>query len=156
MRSVILTAIAVLLASCFQSVSASPIPGPIASDASGIYVGSDRVCRIVLSKYQSLWVQSDIRCMHFAGGESYSLATIYTGGGCPSGHAQSLTPYAPNEYLLLQWFSAQDGTLGIVRGTNQTAVTNGIGTAETWFRVGRSPPLVPYYCGARFSDYRKP
>ena len=142
---------AIIAALWAATVSASPNFGPLTSDASGTYLASDRVCRVVLSQYQRAWVQIDVRCLGFDGGTSYSLTTFYTSGGCPQGPVLSLTPYAPNEYISIRWFNPVDQTMGIVRGTDVNAVLNGIGTFEAWDRIGRSPPAFPYTCGpARF------
>ena len=129
------------------SALASPGGGSITSEASGVYLGSDRVCRIVLSRYQVLWTQVDIRCIHFDGVWTVSLSTVYAPGACPQGIAYSLTPWAPGEYLSPRTYNGADQTLQIVRGTDQTAVTNGIGTAEAWYRIGWAPSPSPYVCG---------
>lgn len=121
--------------------------GPINSSASGVYIGSDRVCRIMLARYEVQWTQVDIRCLHFAGGQSQSLTTVYSPGNCPQGGAYSLTPWAPGEYLSLRAFDPVQQALSIVRGTDQTAVTNGVGIAETWHVIGFAPSPAPYSCG---------
>ena len=119
-------------------------PDPIDSSASGVYLGSDRVCRVVLSRYEALWTQVDIRCQHFAGGQSASLTTVW--GNCPQGGAYNLTPWAPGEYLSLRTFDATDQVLQIVRGADQIDVNNGLGTAEAWYVIGFAPSPSPYTC----------
>ncbi len=64
------TLLAIIATLWAATVSASPNPGPLPSDASGVYLGSDRVCRIVLSQFQRAWVQADVRCIGFGGGTS--------------------------------------------------------------------------------------
>jgi hypothetical protein len=138
-----LIAIAAMLL-CASAASAAPVD----SSASGVYLGIDRVCRIVLSRYEGDWVQSDIRCLHFDGGQSASLTTVYAPGTCPQGIAYSLTPWAPGEYLSLRGYDSVEKTIQIVRGTDQTAVTNGIGIGETWYMIGYAPSMSPYSCGS--------
>lgn len=135
------------------STASAAVPGnpdPIDSSASGVYLGADRVCRIVLYRHQVMWTQVDIRCLHFAGTQTVSLTTVYTNGVCgPLGVAYMLNPWppeVPREYLNLRSYDGTDQTLQIVRGTDQTAVTNGIGTAEAWYRIGWAPSPAPYSC----------
>jgi hypothetical protein len=139
-------ALALLLLLMCAPLWASPGVGPVDSSASGVYLGDSRVCRVVLSRYQAQWVQVDLRCTTFAGAQSASLSTVWAPNVCPQGGAYSLTPWAPNEYLSLRWFNAIDSTLGVVLGVNQSAVMGGIGTAETWYRIGNAPSSSPYAC----------
>jgi hypothetical protein len=107
-----------------------------AANPSGVYIGSDRVCRIVLAPYQSLWVTADVACIKFDGGYTLSLTTLYAPSQCWSNTvAISLRPWAPDEYLALRSYSQQLEQLTIVRGTDQLGVVNGVGTLETWKRV---------------------
>lgn len=152
-RTVLLITIALALSlfGCAESAVASPGTAPIDSSASGVYVGSDRVCRVVLARYQTHWVQADIRCLTFSGSQSASLTTIWSPGTCPQGGALWLNPWpagAVPEFLSLRAYVDADQTLSIVRGGNQTAVTNGVGTAETWYRIGFAPSPGPYACPA--------
>lgn len=142
--------IAILLLLLCAPLLASP--GPVDSSASGMYLGTDRVCRIVLSRHSAVWdgqprqwwVQVDIRCQMFAGAQTSSLTTVYAPNACPQGGAYSLTPWASNEYLSLR--SAQSEVLSVVRGTNSAAVSNGIGVAEDWYRIVPVASPVPYSC----------
>jgi hypothetical protein len=141
-------AIAILALMLATGVRASPASGPIDSTASGVYLGSDRVCRIVLSRYQSLWITADVSCLGFGGGYTVSLTTLYAPGQCWSNTvAINLRPWAPTEYLALRSYVHQDQTLHIVRSVDQTQVANGIGTAEAWYRIGYAPSPSPYSCG---------
>lgn len=39
----------------------------IPSDASGVYLTPDRVCRLVLARYQVSWIRADLTCLEFNG-----------------------------------------------------------------------------------------
>lgn len=127
---------------------------PIDSSISGVYLGNSRVCNIIMSRYQTFWVQADIRCLSFSGGASASLTTIYAPGSCPQGGAYSLTPWAPNEYLSLISFNPQNIELNVIIGTNQNSVYNGIGTTESWYRLAALASPSPYSCSSAVG--RKP
>ena len=132
------------------AMPASATPGPVDSSASGVYLGSDRVCRIVLSRWMTSWVQVDIRCQQFAGEQTASLTTVYAPNICPQGGAYMLNPWppeVPREYLSLRSYDTVDQTLQVVKGMDQVAVTNGIGTAEAWYVIGFAPSPSPYTCG---------
>jgi hypothetical protein len=144
MRSLILF-LALLLCT---SASATPIP----SDASGVYLGTDRVCRVVLSRYQAQWIQADVACLSFSGAYTVSLTTLYApgSGACwPNQLAIDLKPWAPNEYVALRVWDATDQKLLIVRGTDPNAVANGSGITEAWRRIGYAPSLAPFSCAAQ-------
>lgn len=132
---------------------------PIDSSASGVYLGSDRVCRVVLWRYSAApdgillpwWVQVDLRCIQFDGTWTVSLSTVYAPNNCPQGIAYILNPWPPGairQYLNLRTYDAQDQTLQVVRGTDQNGVANGIGTAEAWYRIGIAESPTPYSCPA--------
>jgi len=143
MRSLIL--ILALTIACTMPAHAAGVP----SEASGIYLGTNRVCRIVLSRYQTQWIQADVACLEFAGAYTVSLTTLYAPGGCwTDSVAINLKPWAPGEYLSLRQYRPQMNELQIVRGTEPGAVASGIGTAEPWYRIGYAPSLAPFTCGA--------
>ena len=129
------------------AASATPIP----SDASGVYMGTDRVCRVVLSRYQAHWIQADVACLEFSGNYTVSLTTLYApgAGACwPNTVAINLKPWAPGEYLALRVWDAADQKLLIARGTDPNAVANGFGNVEAWRRIGYAPSLAPFSCSA--------
>ena len=140
-----------ILALLLIAASASAAPGPIDSTASGVYVGSDRVCRVVLSRWMTSWVQVEIRCQQFAGDQTASLTTLWAPDACPQGIAYILNPWPPEmprEYLSLRSYDPVDQTLQIVRGADQVGVVNGLGLAEAWYRIGFAPSPTPYSCPA--------
>jgi len=146
----LIAAIAACIMLCAQ-VSAAEIP----SAASGVYVGSDRVCRVVLARHQTLWIQLDLLCLRFDGGLSNSLTTLYAPGQCWNSTVS--TPFSPqawNEFLALRLYSASSDTLSVVIGPDQTAVANGIGHTETWARLAPVQSPAPYGCGS--SVFSKP
>lgn len=150
MRSLI-AFFAVVASICPCSAQAASID----STASGVYLGSDRVCRIVLARYQVLWTQVDIRCIQFDGTWTVSLSTVYSPQNCPQGGAYIINPWPPEavrEYLHFANYDATDQVLQIVRGTHQNGVVNGIGTAEAWYRIGWAPSPAPYVCGPAISN----
>lgn len=133
---------------------AMPAHAGVPSEASGIYLGTNRVCRIVLSRYQTQWLQADVACLEFAGGYTVSLTTLYAPGGCwPESMAIDLKPWAHTEYLSLRQYRPSMNELQIVRGTEPGAVASGIGTAESWYRIGYAPSLAPFTCA---NNSRKP
>lgn len=142
--------VALPIALCAIAAQAAPID----STASGVYIAPDRVCRVVLSRYQTLWVQADIRCLNFSGISTASLTTVYAPGSCPQGGAYWLNPWPPGqppEYLSLRSYDPA-GTLAVLLGNDPTNVYNGIGSAQTWYRVGAVPSPSPYSCGGSASD----
>lgn len=134
--------VALLLCICTMATAAQ-----IDSTASGVYLGSDRVCRVVLSRQQVSWVQTDITCIKFDGSLSNVREWLYAPNNCPTGSSIPLDPPHNTEYVSLRSYDAQDQTLQIVRGPDQTDVTNGLGTAEAWYVIGYAPSPSPYSCG---------
>lgn len=137
---------------CAPSAHAAPID----STASGVYLAPDRVCRIVLSRWQTLWTQVEIRCLQFGGAQTASLTTVYTNGVCgPLGVAYMLNPWPPEvqrEFINLRSYDPALLTLQVVRGTDQNGVTNGAGTHETWNRIGTAQSQEPYSCAPAVSN----
>ena len=129
-------------------VAAMPARADVPSAASGVYLGSDRVCRIVLSRYQQHWIQTAVTCLGFDGRLSNALQTLYAPGTCAGTSASiPFDPQLRDEYLSIRSYFQHDQLLQIVRGPDQTAITNGIGTAEAWYRIGYAPSPSPYTCG---------
>lgn len=142
MRSILAIAASLLLCAIAQAA-------PVDSSASGVYIGWDRTCRIVLSRYQSAWVQVDIRCLSFDGAQTASLTTVYAPDKCPQDIGYWLNPgETPPEYLSLRSFGliGSDAALAVVLGGDQTDVTNGIGSAQNWIRVATLQAPDPYSC----------
>jgi len=137
---------------------AAPAWARIPSAASGVYVGSDRTCDVILKRYTGLWdgvlvtwwTQVEFDCRMLAGERTRSLTTLYAPGDPCQGVDQvawHLAPYRPGGGFvrLLAWSGT---SLTVVLGTDQNAVTNGIGRVETWTLA---IPLVspkPYACAA--------
>jgi hypothetical protein len=150
MRTLI-AAFAVIAAVCSCSAQAAPID----STASGVYLGSDRVCRVVLSRYQTHWVQVDIRCIQFDGVWTASLTTVYAPNICPQGGAYMINPWPPEavrEYLSLISFDPAEQVLLIKRGTDPLAVINGDALPEWWSKIGSAPSPSPYSCAPAISN----
>lgn len=152
----LLFALAVLMiagvAGCSQSVSA----GNIASDASGVYSGSDRACRIVLRNHP-VSVGSkvvELSCLQFNGWPTNSLVTIWAPNDCIGQAALLMNPgsgQAP-EYLSIRTYGSQ--SISIIRGSSQVA--GGIGVSETWQRIGNSPSPSSFGCPASSWLYKLP
>lgn len=145
MRAILFVLISIAALAANAQVPSSAIN----STASGTYLGVDRVCRIVLSRWMTNWVQAEIRCQHFAGEQTASLTTVYAPGSCPQDLAYILNPWPPEvqrEYISLRSHDAVNQTLRIIRGSDPNAVSNGVGTSELWYRIGTSSSPVPYNC----------
>jgi hypothetical protein len=124
------------------AVNAAPIP----SAASGVYMGTDRVCRVVLARYQVSWVQTSVTCMGWDGNLTNVLSTLYAPGSCPDGASIPFYPQSPTtEHLSIRSYDGVS-SIAIVRGPDPTAVTNGIGIAESWMRVAPAASPAPYSC----------
>lgn len=143
MRIAIVAIVAALMSSCAR---AAPIP----SSASGVYIGPDRVCRVVLSRWATHWVQLDLACVPWVGQPTYSLTTLYAPAACPTETvAWAINPwpvFVVREYLSIR--EILPDRLRVVTGFDPTAVSNGIGTEAEWLLVQPLPSPVPYSCGA--------
>ena len=143
-RSAILAGIAALLAAC--GISASPI----SSAASGWYAAPDRLCRLVLSRLDSLWINVDLFCVQDATGHpTYSHSTAYAGVGCiGSVGVATVYPFSgqdPGEGFVS--FLGFDGAaLDVIRGPDPTALANGVGAPQTWTMIRPIASPVPYTC----------
>lgn len=144
MRSLI-ALVAVVAAICSCSAPAASIP----SAASGVYVGSDRVCRVELARYQSLWIKLDLVCIEFGGRMTYAAPVLYAPNQCwDSSVSVAFSGHAWNEFVALRLYSESSNTLAVVIGPDITQVANGIGRTETWARVGTVTSPAPYTCGS--------
>lgn len=129
---------------------------PINSEASGVYLGSDRVCRVELSRFQVMWIRGDVTCLYFTGALSNSRSILYAPNQCwGNGVAVPFDPQTQGEFVALIGFDVQNIELQIIRGPGQTQVANGIGTAEAWYRIGPVQSPAPFSCGSMVTS-RKP
>lgn len=152
MRSVILTAVAVLLASCNASAS------EISSVASGAYVAPDRLCRLVLSRAGSNHIDVDILCVTDAGVPTYSLTRIYAPGGKCLGSFGVTPSFAfsgPDQgagFVALDQFTG--AALLVRRAPDPTTLANGGGYEEIWVMARQLPSPAPYTCGQQALRFR--
>lgn len=140
MRSIILFML--LLSGCAQSVSAQGIP----SAASGVYLTTDRVCRVVFQRYQVSWLKADLTCLEFGGALSNAATILYApeAGSCwPDTVAIPFNPQSPVDYVTFR--SAAANSLGVQVG-NQAAVVNGVGQNQAWQLIAPVASPAPYTC----------
>ena len=119
----------------------------IPSDASGVYLTPDRVCRLVLARYQVSWIRADLTCLEFNGALSNAATVLYApgDGSCwPSGAAIPFNPQSPVDYVTFPSFTG--AVLNSLVG-NQAAVVNGGGVEQIWQRIAILPSPAPYTCG---------
>lgn len=135
---------------CAFALSATA--APIGSNVSGVYVSPDRVCRLVLYRYQSLWVQSDARCIEFvSGAQTYATSTVWSPGACPTETwaiplDRTAGYYGP--HLSIRATNNGGESLSVVLGAGPNAAASGTGQAQTWFRLEPVQSPSPYSCGA--------
>lgn len=122
----------VLLAVSFAA-SAAPVPGP---NPSGVYLSNDKVCLVSISRYQVLWVQTYLLCLHFDSRLTAALSTLYAPNACRSDAAIPVDPQTQEDFVSLREFNPTAQTLKVIRGMDSNPVSNGIGFVETWFLVG--------------------
>jgi len=132
-----------LIAGLFLCASAGAQGIP--SDASGVYLGNDRVCRIVLSRYQTHWINVDLRCITFAGAATVVNATRYSPGACLSDGAIQIDGQTGGGFLSLRSYA--NGSLSVVIDPSSVNASNGVGYSDTWTRVGTIQSPSPYTCG---------
>ena len=138
----ILTAIAGLF--LCASVGAQGIP----SAASGVYLTTDRVCRVVFQRYQVSWLKADLTCLEFGGALSNAAVTLYAPGegSCwTDGAAIPFNPQSPVDYVTFPSFTG--AVINALVG-NQAAVINGGGTEQIWQRIAIVASPSPYTCGS--------
>ena len=124
------------------SVGAQGIP----SAASGVYLTPDRVCRLVLARYQVSWIRADLTCLEFSGALSNAATVLYAPGegSCwTSGAAIPFNPQSPVDYVTFPSFTG--AVLNALVG-NQAAVINGGGVEQIWQRIAIVPSPAPYTC----------
>lgn len=127
-----------------------PVPNPLPSSISGVYIGPDRACRVELYRAPNpQFTRIETACLLFAGGVTESLTEIYTPGGqCPnSSAAWAFDPYrvAQRGYYSMQAYDL-GATLSVVLSANQTNASNGVGTLQTWQLVQPVTSRAPYSC----------
>ena len=146
-----IVAACVMLCACAQSAAAEQI----GSNVSGVYAGPDRVCRIVVSRYQSLWVQSDARCIEFvSGAQTRATAMVWSPNACPTETwaiplDQVAGYYGP--HLSIRAITDGGASLSVVLGAGPNAAASGAGAAQTWYRLDALQSPAPYSCGGVIS-----
>lgn len=125
---------------------------PIDSNASGVYLGTDRVCRVELYRWAGAYNTISLRCLGFDGSQTQSLTTTYAPDPCllppPALIFDAwLLSDSPREYLFLRE-KRNDVVLDIVRGTDPVAVRNGAGLAESWYQLQPLTGPEPYVCSS--------
>lgn len=138
-----------LLPILFALASSLAQAAPVDSSASGIYRGTDRFCGVQLSRTIPTHIDTYIWCIEFDGDFTVSLSRTYAPNSyCPVVNSFPLAPWRTDtEHLSLRSFDPNTGALQIVRGTDSTAVVNGVGIAETWALVAPAPSPIPFTCG---------
>lgn len=135
-----LVILALALAGCAQVAAAS-----VGSDVSGVYLGPDRACRLVLSRFDGSWIKADLSCIAFAGGQSNASVVLYAPRSCwPNTAAIPFVPQAPVDYLTISGYTAS--VVNVLVG-NEAAVINGVGEAQAWTRIAYAPSAAPFSCG---------
>ena len=120
----------------------------IPSAASGVYLTPDRVCRVVLARYQVSWIRADLTCLEFNGALSNAATVLYAPGegSCwPDTAAIPFNPQSPVDYVTLRSFGGN--SLAVQIG-NQAAVINGNGQNQAWSLIAPVASPAPYSCGS--------
>lgn len=142
MRSILALMLGLLLCA---PVHAAGIP----SAASGVYITPDHVCRVVLSRHQVSWLQSELTCMAWSGAVTSTLSTLYAPGEGACWTAGAAVPFnaqSPGDFVSwVDYFDQAPGALGALVG-NQALVINGDGEAQKWVRVATLPSPSPFTC----------
>lgn len=134
-----------LLLALAQPASAEKIP----SEASAVYLGSDRVCFVEFSSFQVLWIRLDLTCLKFTGALSNSRTILYAPDQCwDSSVSTTFDAQVWNEFFAFRSYASNSSAVQILRGPDQTQVANGIGIHETWNRVAVVQSSAPYTCNA--------
>lgn len=149
-------ALAVLMiagvAGCSQTAMAA---GNIGSGASGAYAGSDRSCVVVLRAHGPGQLSSSITCLGFDAWPTSSFQTLRS-DDCWTQATILLNPGSGRAQEYLSILSYTTTELRIIRGFDRTQVANGIGTTETWQRIGNAPSPSPFSCPAPQWLYKLP
>jgi len=154
MRSLI-AAIAACVMLCAQVIAA-----PLDSSVSGVYLAPDRVCNVVVSRaslpwdgvMQRWWVSFDMQCLTSTGqfkttrlGGAPNIQYVYT--GCPSyGAGATIADYSAVTYEYTSIRSGNAQSLQVIRSNDQNAAINGVGTLQTWIKIGPLASPDPYTC----------
>lgn len=119
----------------------------VASTASGVYLGPDRVCRLVLARFSNpAWLDAQLSCVQFDGQVTVSRPLLYAPepNSCwGSGAAIPFNPQFPVDFLSLR--SSNASTLTVAVG-NQAAVVNNGGDVQVWTRIASAPSYAPFTC----------
>lgn len=127
-----------------------PVPNPLPSSISGVYLGPDRACRVELYRSPNpQFTRVETACLLFAGGVTESLTEIYTPSGqCPNSSLGLVFDQyrgAQRGYYSMQAYDL-GATLSVVLSANQTSASNGVGTLQTWQLVQPVTSRAPYSC----------
>lgn len=149
--------LAAIVAGCLMLCAFSQIAtaAQIGSNVSGVYAGPDRVCRIVMFRYQSLWVQSDARCIEFvSGAQTRATATVWSPNSCPTETwaiplDQTAGYYGP--HLSIRTVNGGGESLSVVLGAGPNAAASGTGQAQTWYRLETVQSPAPFSCAVAAS-----
>lgn len=151
-------ALAVLMIAGVAGCSQTAMAGNIASDVSGVYVGSDRACRLVLRNHPTVFGSKivELNCLKFDGWQTAAANTLWAPNDCAGQGAIWINPSSgrPPEYLSIRTYGPQG--MWIIRGTNQSLVAGGIGIGETWQRIGNAPSPSSFGCPASSWLYKLP
>lgn len=131
------------------SFAASAVPGP---NPSGVYLSNDKVCLVSISRYQVLWVQTYLLCLHFDSRLTFALSTLYAPNACRSDAAIPVDPQTQEDFVSLREFNPTAQTLKVIRGMDSNSVSNGIGYVETWFLMGAVQ--TNYTCSATAARWK--
>lgn len=150
--------ITLLLLSLPAFAAPLPVPNPLPSSISGVYLGPDRACRVELYRSPNpQFTRIETACLLFAGGVTESLTEIYTPGGqCPNsslGLVFDQYRVAQRGYYSMQAYDLGE-TLTAVLSGNQTNASNGVGTLQTWQLVQPITSRAPYSCAQPGRDKR--
>lgn len=119
----------------------------VASTASGVYLGPDRACRLVLARFSNpAWLDAQLSCVQFDGQVTASRQLLYApqSGSCwGSGAAIPFNAQSPIDFLSLR--SSNESTVTVAVG-NQAAVVNNGGDVQVWTRIAYIPSYAPFTC----------
>lgn len=147
MNRMILIVVLALLS--LTPIQASAQIAPIPSDASGVYYGVGRVCRLELYRAAQYWIDIDLTCMKWTGALSNSKTRLYApgAGSCvPNNLAVPFDGQLQNEFIAFRVYVP--GVITVVVGPSQQQVSNGIGSNESWSLIAPVDSRNPFNCGA--------
>lgn len=127
----------------------------VASTASGVYLGPDRACRLVLARFSNpAWLDAQLSCVQFDGQVTATRSLLYAPqpNSCwGSGAAIPFDRQFPVDYLSLR--NSNESTLTVAVGNQATVVNNG-GEVQLWTRIASAPSYAPFACTTQI--WRKP